>query len=138
MAFIQLQNIYQAYYIAAKAGVRRLKTSIHKIAALFYLPVWSGIDSNDLTATDTFIEKMYNTCIPRLETDRDLDIWTPTDTQNHSMELTMHKDAVEKTGHLMILPLIKPENDECKSDYGVTIVEVPCLPPAGHYCGEDT
>ncbi|KAF8582104.1 hypothetical protein K439DRAFT_1618497 [Ramaria rubella] len=145
-----LQCIYMIVVLAlykktSRGGGDIFKSKIEDLRTLALLlkspqsQIWSGIDSNDLTATNTFIEKMYNTCILRLETDHDLDIWTPTiDTQNHSMELTMHKDAVKKPGHLMIPPLIKPANDERKSYYGVTIVEVPCLPPAGRYCGEET
>ncbi|KAF8574651.1 hypothetical protein K439DRAFT_1624155 [Ramaria rubella] len=46
---------------AAKSGVIRLKATIDKIAAGIYLPAWSDLDSNDLTATDSFIENEFRT-----------------------------------------------------------------------------
>ncbi|KAF8573924.1 hypothetical protein K439DRAFT_1624717 [Ramaria rubella] len=128
---------------AAKSGVIRLKAAIDKIAAGIYLPAWSDLDSNDLTATDSFIENEFCTCIPKLYTTRELSIWGKM-IEGKELENTIgslatpNQNLTSRSNEIHSLDKIHDHKNPMDRIYEVVLVGVPNFHPSGCYCGQET
>ncbi|KAF8581309.1 hypothetical protein K439DRAFT_1619140 [Ramaria rubella] len=127
---------------AAKSGVIRLKATIDKLAAGIYLPAWSDLDLNDLTATDSFIENEFCTCIPKLYTTRELSIWGKMiegkELENTIGSLTTpHQTLTSRSNEIHSLDKINDHKNPMDWIYEVVMVGVPNFHSSGCYCGQE-
>ncbi|KAF8583218.1 hypothetical protein K439DRAFT_1617686 [Ramaria rubella] len=127
---------------AAKSGVIRLKAAIDKITAGIYLPAWSDLDSHDLTATDSFIENEFRTCIPKLYTTRELSIWGKM-IEGKELENTIgslatpNQNLTSRSNEIHSLDKINDPKNPMDQIYEVVLVGVPNFHPSGRYCGQE-